>query len=108
MLPVVDGEFTDLQQDAVRWPTRLKQCAAVCNSLNLVRKGALIGDTADYAAFKTCEATFQVQPAVFWPKILSLHQHGASKMQVLAWNGSFRQWNFLLAYVFHAMSTVHC
>ena len=74
MLPVVDGEFAELQKDALKWPARLKQCAAVCNSLNLVKKGALSGDTADYEAFKTCEATFLVHPAAAQHPHLCTHQ----------------------------------
>ena len=61
MLPVADGEFAELQRSAVWWPTSLKLCAAVCNSLNLVNKFAVVGDAADFAAFKACEATFLVR-----------------------------------------------
>ena len=60
MLPVINGELTELQRSAVWWPESLKQCAAVCNSLNLVHKYAVVGDAADFAAFKACEATFLV------------------------------------------------
>ena len=65
MLPVADGKFQsqEVQQSAVRWPASLKQCAALCNSLSLVSKGVLVGDAADLAAFKACEATFLVRLA---------------------------------------------
>ena len=61
MLPVSQGTFQTLQQDAVHWPYSLKQCAAVCNSLNFVNKTRLVGDVADYDAFKSCEARFSVR-----------------------------------------------
>ena len=60
MLPVVKSNFEALQQDAVHWPNSLKQCAAVCNSLNYVNKSQLVGDGADFEAFKSCEARFSV------------------------------------------------
>lgn len=65
MLPVAHGEFQfqEVQQSAVQWPASLKQCAALCNSLSLVSKGVLVGDAADLAAFKACEATFLVRLA---------------------------------------------
>lgn len=65
MLPVAHGEFQfqEVQQSAVQWPASLKQCAALCNSLSLVSKGVMVGDAADLAAFKACEATFLVRLA---------------------------------------------
>lgn len=65
MLPVVHGEFQsqEVQQSAVQWPASLKKCAALCNSVSLVRKGVLVGDAADLAAFRACEATFLVSLA---------------------------------------------
>lgn len=60
MVPVKARQFQDLQQDAVRWPNSLKQCAAVCNSLNLVNRQQVGGDVADYTAFRACEARFVV------------------------------------------------
>ena len=36
----------------------VKQSAAVCNSLNLVNKRKVVGNVADLAAFKACEACF--------------------------------------------------
>ena len=64
MLPVAHGEFQEVQQGAVHWPASLKQCAALCNSLSLVKKGVLVGDAADLAAFSACEATFLVRLAI--------------------------------------------
>lgn len=61
MLPVLDGKFAALQRSAVQWPNSLKQCAATCNSLNLVNKQNVVGDVADFAAFKACEARFLVR-----------------------------------------------
>lgn len=61
MLPVSKGSFQVLQQDAVHWPNSLKQCAAVCNTLNFVSKSRLVGDVADFEAFKSCEARFSVR-----------------------------------------------
>lgn len=61
MLPLVDGKLGALQRSAVRWPNSLKQCAAICNSLNLVSKCRVVGDVADYTAFKACEARFLVR-----------------------------------------------
>ena len=60
MIPVSQGSFQALQQDAVQWPNSLKQSAAVCNSLNFVNKSQLVGDVADFAAFRLCEARFSV------------------------------------------------
>ena len=59
-VPVDAGAFEDLQQDPVHWSNSLKQCAAVCNSLNLVNRQEVVGDLADYTAFKACEACFLV------------------------------------------------
>ena len=61
MLPVSEGSFQALQQDAVHWPNSLKQSAAVCNSLNFVNKTQLVGDAADFKAFRLCEARFSVR-----------------------------------------------
>ena len=60
MLPIADGKIAELERSAVGWPNNLKKCAAVCNSLNVVNKVTLVGDAADFAAFKACEATFVV------------------------------------------------
>lgn len=60
MLPVEGGRFTGLQQSAVRWPDRLRQAAALCNSLTVIRKSQVVGDVADKQAFKAVEAHFVV------------------------------------------------
>ena len=60
MLPVEGAQFTGLQQSAVRWPEALKQAAALCTSLMLVRKIQVVGDVADKQTFKAVEARFVV------------------------------------------------
>ena len=65
MLPVQGAQFTGLQHSAVRWPEALKQAAALCTSLMLVRKGQVVGDVADKQAFKAVEARFVVSPCCF-------------------------------------------
>ncbi len=60
MLPVEDGQFTGMQRMAMRWPNKLKQAAAVCNSLTLINKKQVVGDAADKQAFKAVEARFLV------------------------------------------------
>ena len=45
---------------AMRWPNRLKQALAVCNSLTLIGRNQLVGDDADKQAFKPVEARFLV------------------------------------------------
>jgi hypothetical protein len=59
-VPVEQGSFTGLQSMAMRWPNRLKQALAVCNSLTLIGKNQLVGDDADKQAFKAVEARFLV------------------------------------------------
>ena len=61
MLPIVKGKFAALQHSAVQWPNSLRQCAAACNSLNLINRRHVVGDVADYTAFKACEARFVVR-----------------------------------------------
>ena len=60
MVPIEKGRFTGLQQSAVCWPDRLRQAAALCNSLTVIRKGYVVGDVADKQAFKAVEAHFLV------------------------------------------------
>ena len=62
------GRLEALQESAVHWPSRLKACVAVCNSLNLVNRHEVMGDLADYTAFQACEARFLVRPL---PALLS-------------------------------------
>ena len=59
-MPIREGAFEDLQQDPVHWSDTLKRCAAVCNSLNLISRQQVVGDVADFTAFKACEARFLV------------------------------------------------
>ena len=61
VLPILDGKLGALQRSAVQWPNSLKQCAAICNSLNMISKWQVAGDEADIAAFKACEASFLVR-----------------------------------------------
>ena len=60
MVPIVKGQVTSLQKSAVWWPVRLRQAAAVCNSLTFVRKGTVVGDAAELKMFKAVEAHFVV------------------------------------------------
>ena len=60
MIPISHGKFADMQRSAVNWPNSVKQCAAICNSLNLVSKQKVVGDQADLAAFHACEARLLV------------------------------------------------
>ena len=66
MLPVEEGQFLGMQCMAMRWPNRLKQAAAVCNSLTLINKSQVVGDVADKQAFKAVEARFVVSHTGFW------------------------------------------
>ena len=61
MVPVEGGQFGGLQRMAMRWPNRLKQAAAVCNSLTLINRKQVVGDAADKQAFKAVEAQFVVR-----------------------------------------------
>lgn len=66
MLPVEEGQFLGMQCMAMRWPNRLKQAAAVCNSLTLINKSQVVGDVADKQAFKAVEARFVVSHNGNW------------------------------------------
>lgn len=61
MVPMEGGQFGGLQRMAMRWPNRLKQAAAVCNSLTLINRKQVVGDAADKQAFKAVEAQFVVR-----------------------------------------------
>jgi hypothetical protein len=61
-MPVVEGNFASLQKDAVWWPVRLRQAAAVCNSLTFVRKNKVVGDAAEKKMCQAVEAHFVVGP----------------------------------------------
>ena len=58
-------ELAGVQRLAVRWPPRLKQAAAFCNSLNVIAKHQVAADIADKQAFKAVEARFHV-PLCNW------------------------------------------
>ena len=60
MIPVEGGRLASLQRTAIHWPVRLKQAAALCNSLNLINKHQMVGDLADQQSFKAVEAQFLV------------------------------------------------
>jgi hypothetical protein len=80
MLPVEEGQFLGMQCMAMRWPNRLKQAAAVCNSLTLINKSQVVGDAADKQAFKAVEARFVVSHTGFWlAAVRQLHVTPASK-----------------------------
>ena len=61
VLPVQSGEFQAMQKHALRWPNRLKQAVAVCNSLNLVGKHTVAGADMERTLFKAVEARFLVR-----------------------------------------------
>lgn len=60
MLPVENAKFTSLQKSAFRWPDRLKQAAALCNTLTLINRNHVVGDVPEREAFKAVEAQFLV------------------------------------------------
>ncbi len=62
---MVEGNFTSLQKEAVWWPARLRQAAAVCNSLTFVRKNKVVGDPAEMKMCQAVEAHFVVGPLRF-------------------------------------------
>lgn len=61
VLPVQSGDFQAMQKSALRWPNRLKQAAAVCNSLNMVGKHTVAGVDMERTMFKAVEAHFLVR-----------------------------------------------
>ncbi|KAL0024457.1 hypothetical protein WJX77_006172 [Trebouxia sp. C0004] len=67
LVPVEQGSFTGLQSVARRWPNRLKQALAVCNSLTLIGRNQLVGDDADKQAFQAVEARFLDRDRVSLP-----------------------------------------
>lgn len=74
MLPVVDGHFLpQLQKNSFRWPDRLKQAVAVCNTLTFISKSHVVGDVSEKEAFQAVEAQFLVSTAGIY--ITCLLQH---------------------------------
>ena len=69
VLPVQSSEFQALQQSALRWPNRLTQAVAVCNSLNMVGKHTVAGVDMERALFKAVEARFMVRTPVNWTHV---------------------------------------
>ncbi|DBB14077.1 TPA: hypothetical protein ACH3X3_001037 [Trebouxia sp. C0006] len=67
MIPVVGGQFLSLQSDAIRWPSGLKQAAAVCNSLTLISKSKVVGELGERRAFNAVEARFVERNIVTLP-----------------------------------------
>lgn len=61
ILPASDGQFEGLQQNALRWSSRLRQAAAVCHSLTMVSKTLLAGEPMERSMFKLVEAHFLVR-----------------------------------------------
>ncbi|DBA95269.1 TPA: hypothetical protein ACH3X3_013163 [Trebouxia sp. C0006] len=69
---------------AMRWPNRLKQAAAVCNSLTLINKSQVVGDVADKQAFKAVEARYVERNLVSLPLRLKWDRPASlTKLQVL-------------------------
>ena len=60
MVPVIYQAFAPLQKGAVIWPNRLRQAAAVCNSLTYLDRGITVGDAAQKTLLKVVEAHFLV------------------------------------------------
>ena len=60
VLPVQSAKFQAMQKSALRWPNRLKQAVAVCNSLNMVNKHTVAGVDMERSMFKAVEARFLV------------------------------------------------
>ncbi|KAL0046765.1 hypothetical protein WJX82_009387 [Trebouxia sp. C0006] len=76
VIPVVEGNFTSLQKEAVWWPARLRQAAAVCNSLTFVRKNKVVGDAAEMKMCQAVEAHFVNRNEVTLPlhnRLRSVH-----------------------------------
>ena len=87
MLPVEEGQFLGLQCMAMRWPNRLKQAAAVCNSLTLINRSQVVGDAADKQAFTAVEARFVVSHTGLL----------ACSSEAVACDSSIQAWRMLLA-----------
>ncbi|KAL0037175.1 hypothetical protein WJX79_003951 [Trebouxia sp. C0005] len=83
MLPVEGAQFTGLQQSAARWPEALKQAAALCTSLMLVRKTQVVGDVADKQAFKAVEARFVGRDAIALPLKDNAHPRKPAALRTL-------------------------
>ncbi|DBA99058.1 TPA: hypothetical protein ACH3X1_014197 [Trebouxia sp. C0004] len=84
MIPVVAGQFLSLQSDAIRWPNRLKQAAAVCNSLTQISKSKVVGELGEQRAFNAVEARFVERNVVTLP-LQTTHgrQHRQATLRIL-------------------------
>ncbi|KAL0045606.1 hypothetical protein WJX82_011184 [Trebouxia sp. C0006] len=67
MVPVIYQAFAPLQKGAVIWPNRLRQAAAVCNSLTYLDRGITVGDAAQKTLLKVVEAHFLGRNTVVLP-----------------------------------------
>ena len=70
VIPARQGSFEGLQQTALRWGNRLRQAAAVCNSLTMISKATVVGEDMERLLFKNVEARFVVSCAPFMPDVL--------------------------------------
>ncbi|DBA90734.1 TPA: hypothetical protein ACH3X1_003944 [Trebouxia sp. C0004] len=83
VIPVVEGNFASLQKDAVWWPIRLRQAAAVCNSLTFVRKNKVVGDAAEMKLCRAVEAHFVDRNEVTLPLHKKLRSVQTCSLHVL-------------------------
>ena len=67
LVPVIHKAFAPLQKGALIWPNRLRQAAAVCNSLTYLDRGITVGDAAQKTLLKVVEAHFLVIPPPVCP-----------------------------------------
>ena len=91
IVPVVEGQFTSLQKHAVWWSLRLRQAAAVCNSLTFVRKNRVVGDGAELKLCKAVEAHFVVglspinqstNQSIYLPSVIQSHSQSKADSQM--------------------------
>ncbi|KAL0030950.1 hypothetical protein WJX79_003464 [Trebouxia sp. C0005] len=79
----IEGNFSSLQKEAVWWPVRLRQAAAVCNSLTFVRKNKVVGDAAEMKMCQAVEAHFVDRNEVTLPLHNKLGSVQTCSLQVL-------------------------
>ena len=60
VIPASQGRFEGLQHTGLRWSNRLRQAAAVCNSLTMITKSVIVGEDMEKVLFKNVEARFLV------------------------------------------------
>ncbi|KAA6417980.1 MAG: hypothetical protein FRX49_12062 [Trebouxia sp. A1-2] len=83
VIPSIEGNFSSLQKEAVWWPVRLRQAAAVCNSLTFVRKNKVVGDAAEMKMCQAVEAHFVDRNEVTLPLHNKLGSVQTCSLQVL-------------------------